>query len=286
MELDSATYFKQREEELLRLNEKLNIQKAAVLQSADEAVKAAQESLKRTPFTPLSVSPPQVPPPKEATITGVTVGASLTHLESLQATVRYQKARVQALQEELEKVSKVTRDRETELAALKQEFKILQEDNKKWMKKANSVDTDIDKIAKKATNSELAVKEAEEELIDLRRQRDVDQGALKKADADAKAKEVKMNRLLEENDRLKSTVKEAKSSERDKLTGEKDAADKLAADVKRLTKQRTELINAFKKQSKLIDILRRQKTHLEAARILNFTEEEFITALKLEEVSN
>lgn len=59
--------------------------------------------------------------------------------------------------------------------------------------------------------------------------------------------------------------------------------DKLGQENKKLERQRNELLTAYKKQNKLIDLLRKQKTHLEAARSLNFTEEEFIKAIDLHE---
>ena len=50
-------------------------------------------------------------------------------------------------------------------------------------------------------------------------------------------------------------------------------------DNKRLEQQRAELIMVLKKQSKLVDVLKRQRLHLEAAQLLGFSRAEFRAAL-------
>ncbi len=49
--------------------------------------------------------------------------------------------------------------------------------------------------------------------------------------------------------------------------------------VQQLEQQKQELISIFKKQLRLIDTLKRQKVHAEAAHLLTFTEQDYAEAL-------
>ena len=103
----------------------------------------------------------------------------------------------------------------------------------------------------------------------------------KKAAKDAGNRDVRLNRLIEEVERYKVQIKELKSSEGDVNERSKREVERLGQENKRLERQKNEILTAFKKQLKLIDILKRQKMHLEGARLLAFSEEEFMKTLEL-----
>ena len=92
--------------------------------------------------------------------------------------------------------------------------------------------------------------------------------------------QVRLNRALEEMEKLKSEVTKAKSSSKESQQEEKKRLDSLLAENRKLEKQKSDLIQGFRKQARLIDVLKRQKMHLEAAKMLQFTEEEFVKALE------
>ncbi len=93
-------------------------------------------------------------------------------------------------------------------------------------------------------------------------------------------KDAKLNRALEEIDRLKAQLKSDELIYRETLEASKQEKERLVGENRRLSKHRADLVNAFKKQMKLIDVLKRQKLHLEAAKMLSFTEEEFAKTLE------
>lgn len=76
-------------------------------------------------------------------------------------------------------------------------------------------------------------------------------------------------------------MREFKEQNKEESQSSRQDNERMAAEVKRLQRQKTELIGVFKKQLRLIDILKRQKAHIEAARLLAFTEDEFTKTLDL-----
>mmetsp|Transcript_2489 Transcript_2489/g.3446 ORF Transcript_2489/g.3446 Transcript_2489/m.3446 type:complete len:116 (-) Transcript_2489:717-1064(-) len=94
-------------------------------------------------------------------------------------------------------------------------------------------------------------------------------------------KDAKLNRALEEIEKLKLALREAKINESGRSENVRRDQDRLVEDNRKLERQRNELLQAFKKQMKLIDVLKRQKMHIESAKLLAFTEDEFVRTLEL-----
>ncbi|XP_054892950.1 testis-expressed protein 9-like [Poeciliopsis prolifica] len=85
----------------------------------------------------------------------------------------------------------------------------------------------------------------------------------------------------EEVEKMNSQLTAANLARKKKILSSEEnlTIENLLAENKNLKKQKYDLILGFKKQTKLIDILKRQIMHLEASKLLSFTEEEFIKAM-------
>ena len=98
-----------------------------------------------------------------------------------------------------------------------------------------------------------------------------------------RSRDVRLNRALEEVDKYRHMLAEARDAGKGGDASVRRERDELRGEARRLERQKTELVAAFKKQMKLVDVLKKQKIHLEAARAVQFTEEEFMRVLEEEE---
>ena len=87
--------------------------------------------------------------------------------------------------------------------------------------------------------------------------------------------------MKEEIEKMKVQLRDARANEASKSEGIRKDMDRVMEENRKLERQRNELLQAFKKQMKLIDILKRQKMHIESAKLLAFTEDEFVKTLEL-----
>ncbi|KAK6619834.1 hypothetical protein RUM44_006233 [Polyplax serrata] len=93
------------------------------------------------------------------------------------------------------------------------------------------------------------------------------------------ANELKLNRTLEEVEKLRLTIQQMKKDEKELKESNRKRMDGLVSAVKSGEKQRVELLNAFKKQLVLIDNLKRQNGLIEVAKLLKSAEDDFINFL-------
>jgi chromosome segregation ATPase len=117
--------------------------------------------------------------------------------------------------------------------------------------------------------------ELEAENNSLRKEVQESQKCLQEAQTCHSKKEDKLNQALREIDLLKKRIIDHQPSKTDSDSADKKERNNFLATIANLEKQNGELFTVVKKQMKLIDIMKRQKVHLEASRLLSFTEAEF-----------
>ncbi|CEM33433.1 unnamed protein product [Vitrella brassicaformis CCMP3155] len=212
--------------------------------------------------------------------THVPMGGDVT---TLHATIRLQKARILSLQEELQRRTQELGTHRHELVSCQEEAKGLRDDVKKLQRQTQHLETNLEKNIKKNDDFSQRLSSTESMLADVRREKEQLRTQLRKADVEVGGKEKRLGRLQEELDKYRSQLRDKRTDDRERASADRQTVDRLMAEVKKLERQRGELVSVFKKQAKLIDNLKRQKIHMEAARVLGFTEEEFYRLLDLDE---
>ena len=198
-----------------------------------------------------------------------------------EATFRYQKARIVVLEEECLRAKEAMKIAEKEKKMAVGNLSNLKSEKNKIDRKYEHCRSLYEKQKEENKKLSTSAKASEREVIKLRRELQDAIKATKKANAGGNNNQVRYNRVVEENERLREKVKDLEATIKDEGDSQKVQKEKLAGECRRLERQRNELLTAFKKQMKLIDILKRQKMHIESAKLLHFTEQEFSKALDI-----
>jgi chromosome segregation ATPase len=109
---------------------------------------------------------------------------------------------------------------------------------------------------------------AEEALVDTKRTLTTFRSA-------AQGRDVRLQRLQEEEKRLKAALAKEQSTRKEEVARAQAASKRLERQVRQLEKEKEGLRVAFKKQGELVEVLRRQMQHVQAAQLLSFTEKDF-----------
>ncbi|CAF3178887.1 unnamed protein product [Rotaria socialis] len=197
-----------------------------------------------------------------------------------EAKIRFLKARLRVMQEELERMHTecVKREEENERISLK--VKESDDDRSRLNRVVTTLQDQLEKYKKLSSDTKSKLDTTEVELSSLRKEFDQTKRHTKKQQQDQTQTDTKLNRALEEAERYKQQLNKMQQSTKDINEQDKKKIEQLTNENRRLEKQRLELMNAFKRQLKLIDILKKQKLHLEASKMLQFAEEEFCKAIE------
>ncbi|XP_041030933.1 testis-expressed protein 9 isoform X3 [Carcharodon carcharias] len=184
------------------------------------------------------------------------------------------------MQEELDRLAHEYNKKDDENNSLSNRVKETEEERNKLQKTTSIQQTQIAKYRSLADEAHRKSDGLQQRVTSLQKELDSQKRAQKQAATNQSATEVRLNRALEEAEKYKTELNRLKQNNKDLTNQEKLTIEQLKTENKKLEKQKMELMTGFKKQMKLIDILKRQKMHMEAAKMLSFTEEEFIKALE------
>ncbi|XP_052663233.1 testis-expressed protein 9 isoform X5 [Harpia harpyja] len=197
-----------------------------------------------------------------------------------EAQIRFLKAKLCVMQEELNSVVCECRKKDDENQNLKTRLKSTEEENTRLQRTINMQHSQTEKYKMLSQEANKKSEGLQQEVIALEKELENLKRVQKQAAIGQSATEVRLNRALEEAERYKVELNKLKQSNKDVANQELKTIEELKTENKKLQKQKGELMTGFKKQLKLIDILKRQKMHIEAAKMLSFTEEEFMKALE------
>ena len=196
--------------------------------------------------------------------------------KKLKAMNNYQKTKIESLENELEKVNNKFKLNELELNDIKSKSgnkNINNKDNNSnaiFMNQIYNLNSQLDKYKNLVNEKKSEYKLLLDKYNDI--QKKYNQLCIndKKRNQELVNKDKQIIKLLDDLDKknvsiVSNTARQMKDKEIEKLVQEN----------KKLEKQKNDLYAAFKKCLKLCSILKKQKVHLENARLLSFTEEEF-----------
>lgn len=253
-----------REEALRRMNAAIDGELAGVVLDVDNMLERQRkhEKLRSSPPPPTLAPPPQSQPLPLAV--GSETASRIKRAQRTQLEARLEEAlaserdAAKGRQAALERASRA----EVEIKALKREL--------------TQVRGTLDKESAARTEAQAELATAKHELTAAQRAlRDTKREAAQLGN-DHRAGDVRLRRAIEDADKHKAAVAKLRNELRDAVDDARKERERQDTHIRKLEKQKAELLAAFRKQLKLIDILKRQKLHIEAARLLAFTEDDFL----------
>ncbi|KAL4457618.1 hypothetical protein ABPG75_012483 [Micractinium tetrahymenae] len=200
------------------------------------------------------------------------------------AAARLYAARLKAAQGDLEGLQAALKARDIKMGALEKEVQQLRADKAAWQKAQKALEAQAERGKRAAEEARARLAEQENAIKAVGMERRASQQERRQAEADVKAREAKLAAALEEAQRLRRALEEAKGAAAARAGVSREEHARVAAENRQLVAQargaKQELAVALKKAGRLIDVLRRQRVHLEAAALLQVSSRELAEALQ------
>lgn len=195
-----------------------------------------------------------------------------TAIRLLNAQLRATQEALTTAHEEVKTLALETKSKGDEIKGLTSENSKLKRTTQVAQDQAEKLRSDLEDKLVKLRTSENQIRSMKKEIDEMRRSQ-------KQIESKNNTLQIRLNRAQEEAENLSKNASRSRQSTSHTNEEVRKELDDLRQHNKQLLSQRKELAEAFKKQLQLIDILKRQKLHVEAARVLQFSEEEFVKAL-------
>ncbi|CAE8616486.1 unnamed protein product [Polarella glacialis] len=252
---DALSHFEQREQELLALNAQLDQKRVNAVAQASDAVRNAESSslhsrvLRKVEDSAADEAPAsassqlftsesaEARPILAAAAAAVPVSrpssssATADGGDALHATIRFQNARIMALQEELDKTLAELSARDGEAQQLRQEAKQGSEELKRLQKTGASAEQTQEKLKKQATTVEAKCKDLEAERTVLQQEKDQLEVRVRKLETDTSSKDARLTRLQEDCDKYKASSKEAHHQDKDRAASDRRETERLTSEA-------------------------------------------------------
>lgn len=189
------------------------------------------------------------------------------------------KAKIDILQNELEVIRVEYKKKTDYCTTIESENKSFEEQKHKLQ---NQIETLKETIAKlENTNGNLRTDSQTLTMENSALKKDVEEHKkqAKQLQQQLSNYDIRLNRSLEDNEKLRNTVKCLNIEEKELRNQIRKSDEEKRLAIKKLEKQRSDLIQAFKRQTLLVGNLKKQNACLAASGKIQFTEEEFARLL-------
>ena len=182
---------------------------------------------------------------------------------SNESALRLQKARFKTLEANFQQMIEIKNDKDKQINHLNKQLKQIESQNQKQQKKIINLEKKYRNQSE--TNSELLCKIERIERENSRLNRELTEAKCNKSNKKEMIRNsnIKLNRALEEAEKYRRLLAKYKCENSNHNQIKQNQFNLIQQENQKLKKQKVELLSAFRKQMKLIDILKKQKVLLQ-----------------------